>query len=421
MLREDIPTPVSPSRRRHCSSATASVSSRAVDRHHRPIPHLRSSQQLNHQVQAEQLNVSLFHGLMLPRSDQQQQWQPQQQMLPVSYSPVSPTFSDGPFYQPPSPHYTTAPPLTAYPNTSQYIPCVPPHMLFTSTTAAPVLVAPQIISQPLYKIPYMPNNMQSPMQDFAPATLPTHRSPPPPVHVIHTEARKVIITGLPHTIGRGEIKGLVLSRISSSSSSSSRRHAPPPSTHLIQTIELAKHSDGSPKSHAFVVFESQHIAQRAINSLHGFKWQGKKLTARFAKEGVETNDRPIEQELLAHAGPSHTPEIQATDMQITDSSSAGSWKSESTDVTDPDSPVCEDVKGKAKEIELLTMKLADMQSDYRAESSSSSLGKSRRSLPSGNLSSEGEKERSRRMRSVETRHNTPIVVDGSGGSGRTRR
>jgi len=109
--------------------------------------------------------------------------------------------------------------------------------------------------------------------------------------VVKTEARKIIITQLPLSTSAAELKEYLIKTISKShpegklSSSASYQ--------MIQELDLAAHSDGKPKGHAFAVFETHQIAKRVINAVDGHRYNGKTLNARFAKEGAEPAKRHL--------------------------------------------------------------------------------------------------------------------------------
>lgn len=103
-------------------------------------------------------------------------------------------------------------------------------------------------------------------------------SPPP---VVKTEARKIIITQLPHGITSSALHELLTKIVSSSKRLSSYSSAP------VQSIEIATHVDGKAKGHAFAVFETHAIAKVVVRAVDGMRFQGRVLSARFAKEGAE--------------------------------------------------------------------------------------------------------------------------------------
>lgn len=55
----------------------------------------------------------------------------------------------------------------------------------------------------------------------------------------------------------------------------------------MQSIEIATHVDGKAKGHAFAIFETHTVAKTVVKAVHGMRFQGRVLSARFAKEGAE--------------------------------------------------------------------------------------------------------------------------------------
>lgn len=109
-------------------------------------------------------------------------------------------------------------------------------------------------------------------------------SPPAP-SVIKTEARKIIITQLPHGTTTAALHELLTTIISSSKRLSNISVSP------VQSIELATHVDGKPKGHAFATFETHAIAKNVAKEIKGLRFQGRVLDARLAKEGAEPSSR----------------------------------------------------------------------------------------------------------------------------------
>jgi len=103
--------------------------------------------------------------------------------------------------------------------------------------------------------------------------------------VVQTEARKVVIKGLPRDTNETALRSLI-QHLSGSSSSLSSCH----SGTVIQDLELARHTDGKLKGHAFVVFESHRVTKRFMAAIEGYKFQGRELRVSLAKEGVEPTE-----------------------------------------------------------------------------------------------------------------------------------
>jgi RNA recognition motif-containing protein len=110
--------------------------------------------------------------------------------------------------------------------------------------------------------------------------------------VVQTEARKVIIKGLPRDTSEAALVNLIDQFSSRSSSSRSSR----PYSSSIQHVDLARHSDGRLKGHAFVVFETHRIAKKVVDAIDGYKFQSRELRATLAKEGVEPTEIFSEQQ-----------------------------------------------------------------------------------------------------------------------------
>ena len=122
--------------------------------------------------------------------------------------------------------------------------------------------------------------------------------------LIKTEARKVIITQLPQSTSTADLHDLLFSTIAQMSKSYSYE--------AVEDVEIATHADGTPRGHGFAVLESYSLAKSVVKSLDGFKFQGRTLQARFAKEGVEPTTRQyLAQEELHPTMPS-TGESQAS-------------------------------------------------------------------------------------------------------------
>ncbi|KAI9050227.1 hypothetical protein LZ554_006366 [Drepanopeziza brunnea f. sp. 'monogermtubi'] len=395
----------------------------------------------------------------------------------ANYAPLSPTCSDS-FYQLPSPHSTSN---TSFDGLipSEYTTYHSPALMFPSNLATSLLVRP--FSSPVYMVPQQlplsyqqqhqhqhqpsPISMPSPVgAGYTPRTSPPSTSIPTPappsqtVRTIRTEARKIVIKGLPLHTTQHELQEL-LSRVSStpsassSSSPCSRHHqrSPKGTTHYhLQTLEMAKHSDGRPKGLAFAVFESHYTAKKAIEYLNSRTWQNKQLTARFAKEGyVEPSRGCPPANRTRHQTPScASASRENSSFRGDQRGRGGATAAERRRLVDGQGhdprDGGEDGKGEPGTQEQQQQQpppaadadfdarfsSLDIGIDYRdgaAPSSSSPSASSSSSLCSaasssardhsvpslGSLSSEGEKERGRRMRGNDVRRNTPLVVDGS--------
>jgi RNA recognition motif-containing protein len=61
-------------------------------------------------------------------------------------------------------------------------------------------------------------------------------------------------------------------------------------------VDLARHSDGRLKGHAFIIFETHRSAKKAVDAIDGHKFQGRELRATLAKEGVESAETVYQQQ-----------------------------------------------------------------------------------------------------------------------------
>lgn len=273
-------------------------------------------------------------------------------------------------------------------------------MVFTGNVdlTTPLFVTPRLLPHPVYMVPvqYSAQPMLLPPPSPQQQQYPVQSSPQlvSSPQVIKTEARKIIITGLPSKTTERDLQQL-LARVSSTSTTPRYRH---------RNLEMARHSDGRPKGHAFAIFESHHVAQHTLEYLNGLVWQGRELHARFAKEGVESTSCESGRRYTTQASPS---QVTSSQYSLNFEASAGSTGiSEELDLNRD--------KGKGERVdEFLSAKFAHIEIDYREEPSSQSSRRDRSVLSKSSLSSEGEKERGRRMRSKDQRRNTPAVVDGS--------
>ncbi|KAH8762298.1 hypothetical protein F5882DRAFT_383867 [Hyaloscypha sp. PMI_1271] len=91
--------------------------------------------------------------------------------------------------------------------------------------------------------------------------------------VAHTEARKVIIKGLPHETSEALLVRPIV-QLLSPLSPSQPRHPP-----MLQTSKM--------KGHAFLVLESHRFAKEVVDAIDGQKLQGWELRAMPTKEGFE--------------------------------------------------------------------------------------------------------------------------------------
>jgi RNA recognition motif-containing protein len=195
------------------------------------------------------------------------------------------------------------------------------------------------------------------------------------------ETRKIVITGLPRSITEAELGDLLGQQFSSKS-----RHRG-----AVQSLDVARYPDGSPKGHAFVVLETHEIARRLVGRLDKLKFQGRELKARLAKEGADRGygDGGGMQDHVRQ----YTPPVD--------------------DYYLPSSAMENDMTGMMEELTLAPP----------ASSGSREKGKDKQER-SGNRSIEKEKERKSKKENREkeksTKSSAPIVVDGSCGRGKRR-
>jgi hypothetical protein len=109
--------------------------------------------------------------------------------------------------------------------------------------------------------------------------------PPQPAPFIQTEARKIVITQLPHGTSYHDLEQLLLKYVARCMPKSS-----PDSTHNeLHALNIVAHPDKKARDHAFAVLGSELIARYVTENLDGLRFQGQVLKARFAKEGVESS------------------------------------------------------------------------------------------------------------------------------------
>ena len=193
--------------------------------------------------------------------------------------------------------------------------------------------------------------------------------------VVQTEARKVVIKGLPRDTSESALTTLI-DQLCSKSSSRASFH---PTIHF---MDIARHRDGKLKGHAFVVFESHRIAKKVVSAVDGHKYQSRELRATLAKEGVEPKQSTFQQ---GYPTPDYPSAVYAVDERQNQLQPAAPIKSSSKEYRD-----------------------AQWVGDG-SEKTSSSKGKEK----TKDGSSGRERGRSR-AKDRESSRTTPVVVDGSG-------
>ena len=328
---------------------------------------------------------------------------------------MSPSFSESSYYQPPSPHYNHTQSFNGFAPQNEYRHAIQPGM---------VLVSMPSIPQPLYMVP-VESHMQSVPQVPSPHhaqmfTLPQPPSPAPTpeLHLssaaIQTEARKIIITKIPLHCSEKDLQELI-NNVSSTPSRSPRsrhRNSPEGTRFYLQHLEIAKHSNGSPKGHAFAILESHSSAKCAVDALNGLSWQGRTLHARFAKEGVEATSRdsrtsqPSQASLSRSRNAPRNVKGKPREQQVPRSMA-------------PEPQYRYTGEAKVMDVdEYLSTQCANIRIDYRGDTSptSSHPGGGRLKQEASevsNLTKDGEKERRRKIASDGAGSHTPVVVDGS--------
>jgi RNA recognition motif-containing protein len=154
-------------------------------------------------------------------------------------------------------------------------------------------------------------------------------------------------------------------------------------------VDLARHSDGRLKGHAFIIFETHRIAKKVVDAINGHKFQGRELRASLAKEGVEPAETVYQHQQ------------QQQQQQQQPGYLAPEYKSESPSMTF--------VKVGERQSEALK-ECMDTRSDVNGERSSKpSKGKEK----AGESRSEDRGAKSR-PKNKDPMRGTPAVVDGSG-------
>ncbi|KUJ13105.1 uncharacterized protein LY89DRAFT_721877 [Mollisia scopiformis] len=210
-----------------------------------------------------------------------QDFSSQSQSPIVSYSSGSTTYSNEMSHSLQSANYASSSPCTSFSTQSFNYAAAPTSQNLYMANPPPT---------PIYARPVHMGFALVPMAQIVPAPpamKPQYQYPPAEeAHhvVVHTEARKVIITDLSHSITEKELRNL-LERAAQKSRS---RSATPAEEYPIASFDIPRHSDGKAKGHAFVVFSSPHIAQRVMDALHGKRFQRRELKVRWTKEGADS-------------------------------------------------------------------------------------------------------------------------------------
>ena len=199
------------------------------------------------------------------------QWYSQHQAV-VTSSPVLPGSHGVLYHQQPSQTYDDT--LSAYISRDYFPSPSPSNLVFAG-------------NMPLATPVYIPPLPQSPM--YSNAMLLTypgfHSSTVIAAPSIQPEARKIIITQLPPGISSGQLQQLLYKYIDRSKARSSE-NSPQDELH---DLVIVPHTNRRPRSHAFATLGSEQIAHYLVKSLNGYRFQGREIKARFAKEGVNSS------------------------------------------------------------------------------------------------------------------------------------
>jgi len=169
-------------------------------------------------------------------------------------------------------------------------PCPPPTTIaYTTTQMTKPITAPMTTPNMQYPDPTTSATATMASMSLTSTSSAPSRSYPPappstayPSATVQPEARKIIITKLSHSIQDADLSAL-LQRICSKY----KPHTEAEERNPVHSIEILRGSDGKPRGHALVVFESVGLARWAIEVLNREKFMGRVLEARLAKEGVE--------------------------------------------------------------------------------------------------------------------------------------
>ena len=207
-----------------------------------------------------------------------------------NYPPVTPTFSPLQYVQQRTPRYDTAQ-YSIQQSVDQFSLPAPTGGLVYAGDLVPS--TPVYCPAPVRAYAVPSNYREAPISP--PSTTSGYHAPPDSTPVVKTEARKVIITQLSSSTSVAELKEQLVKIISKSNPKA--RISSSASQSMIHELEIATHSDGKPKGHAFAVFETYELARHVITSLDGLRYRGRTLSARFAKEGAEPANRHSPQAL----------------------------------------------------------------------------------------------------------------------------
>ena len=174
------------------------------------------------------------------------------------------------------------------------------------TPVTPLYAAPPILIPtrvPTYMAP-----PPTPEMMRCPVPVPYQQPAPTPTPVVRTEARKIVITKLAHSVDEATLEALLRGVTLS--------HSPPGSECHVKA-EIAYHTSGERKGerkdHAFSVFQTAALARRAIRALNGYEFHGRRITVKLAKEGerpLRTNPATPPPPLYPHVSSRRSPKIE---------------------------------------------------------------------------------------------------------------
>ncbi|ETS80014.1 hypothetical protein PFICI_07543 [Pestalotiopsis fici W106-1] len=95
--------------------------------------------------------------------------------------------------------------------------------------------------------------------------------------VIETEYRKIIIRGLSRRTQSDQIKSLLRSRCGFGGTE-------------INSIKIPRSREGGNRGHATITFVNMNCAEKAVQRLHHFNFDGHQLVVRLTNEGVSPNE-----------------------------------------------------------------------------------------------------------------------------------
>jgi hypothetical protein len=190
--------------------------------------------------------------------------------VPPDFAPLTPTITSPIYFQQPS---------SVYEQPNQILHQVDYSILPTAGIVYAGNIAP---STPVYIPP--PQQIMAymvPVPYAETQTIPIqHHALPTMLTVMKTEARKIIITSLPHSTTESALRNL-LDKILT------RTYTDVDPCQVIQDIEIVCHSNLKSRGYAFVVLETYHLAKSMVTAIDGLKFQNRQLSARFAKEGAQ--------------------------------------------------------------------------------------------------------------------------------------